>query len=336
MMWNMKPLFSVIVPVYGVERYIKKCIESILSQNFSDYELILVDDGSLDTCPEICDEYARTYDHIKVIHKVNGGLVSARKAGGKIASGRYILNVDGDDWVKDGYFKAIAKTVNKYEPDVICFGTDYCWERKVKSVPCRYGEKFYSREELEKEIFPVLFEAEDGEYFPPSIWSKAIKRDLYEKCQNNVDDRIAIGEDIACTRQAVFKAKNMYVMRECLYCYRQNDESMTKKKRAFSMLAPELISKLFFGLTDKYPQMWPQISRCVVHLFFCAALTQFHRKESYREIVASISGELDKQYIQTAIQNCCYSRKYLEGRVALFCLKYRMYFFMRLLTYVKK
>ena len=92
-------LFSVIVPIYNVQKYLKRCIESVLSQTFSDYELILVDDGSLDECPTICDEYAKTNEKIKVIHKQNGGLVSARQAGIRVATGDYVFHLDGDDAV---------------------------------------------------------------------------------------------------------------------------------------------------------------------------------------------------------------------------------------------
>ena len=89
--------FSVIVPIYNVEKYLSRCIDSVLSQTFADFELILVDDGSPDNCPEICDKYVQKDHRIKVVHKENGGLVSARQAGVSIAKGDYIFNLDGDD-----------------------------------------------------------------------------------------------------------------------------------------------------------------------------------------------------------------------------------------------
>ncbi|OUP66029.1 hypothetical protein B5F12_00450 [Pseudoflavonifractor sp. An176] len=332
----MEPLFSVIVPIYGVEKYIDKCIGSILNQTFTDYELILVDDGSLDRCPQICDEYAKTDDRIKVIHKANGGLVSARKAGCKVASGKYIVNVDGDDWIRDGYFDAIAQIAEQYEPEVICFGTIYHWGNREEEVSCQYTSKYYSREEIENEIFPVLIEAETGEYFPPSIWSKAVRRDLYRTCQDKVDDRIVIGEDVACTRQIIYWAKNMYVMNDCLYYYRQNDQSMTKSKKAFSMRSPELISHILMELASNNVQMELQVYRCVCHLFFIAALTQFNRQEHYRKIVGDIEMELEKEYIQTAIQKCYYKPLYYKGRIALFCLRHKLFYAMKLLNFTRK
>ena len=90
-------LFSIIVPIYNIEKYLSRCIDSVLAQSFSDYELILVDDGSPDNCPAICDEYAKKDSRIKVIHKKNGGLVSARQAGIVEAIGDYVFHLDGDD-----------------------------------------------------------------------------------------------------------------------------------------------------------------------------------------------------------------------------------------------
>ena len=95
----MEPLISVIVPVYGVEAYLNQCIDSILAQTHKNLEIILVDDGSPDRCPTICDEYARKDSRVRVIHKKNGGLSDARNAGLEIATGEYIGFVDSDDWI---------------------------------------------------------------------------------------------------------------------------------------------------------------------------------------------------------------------------------------------
>ena len=96
-------VYSVIVPIFKVEEYLGRCIDSILNQSFTNFELILVDDGSPDRCPEICEQYARIDDRVRVIHKTNGGLVSARNEGIRTAKGDYICYVDGDDWIHVDY-----------------------------------------------------------------------------------------------------------------------------------------------------------------------------------------------------------------------------------------
>ncbi len=118
----MKKMFSVIVPIYKVEAFLEKCIESILQQTYENFELILVDDGSPDNCPLICDRYSKKDVRIRTIHKLNGGLVSARNTGLLSAVGDYICYVDGDDWlVPDALQKVKENAIDKYHPDMIIY-----------------------------------------------------------------------------------------------------------------------------------------------------------------------------------------------------------------------
>lgn len=96
-------MISIIVPVYNVENYLERCVRSIEAQTYKDIEIILVDDGSNDLCPSLCDDFARQDSRVSVIHKENGGLVSARKAGFAAATGSYIMSVDSDDWIEKKY-----------------------------------------------------------------------------------------------------------------------------------------------------------------------------------------------------------------------------------------
>ena len=112
---NMKePLISVVVPIYKVEQYLHECIDSLINQTYKNIEIILVDDGSPDSCPSICDKYKEDNDNMVVIHKKNGGLVSARKVGVSVATGDYISYVDGDDYVEKDHFQKIADAITTY------------------------------------------------------------------------------------------------------------------------------------------------------------------------------------------------------------------------------
>lgn len=117
-----RPLISVIVPIYMIDRYIGICIESILNQTYKNLEIILVDDGGKDRCPEICDLYAQKDSRIKVIHKPNGGLVSARKAGLRKSNGKYISYVDGDDWIGSGFIEGLYTAAVTSDADMVCAG----------------------------------------------------------------------------------------------------------------------------------------------------------------------------------------------------------------------
>ena len=111
---NMSELVSIVVPVYGVEKWIRKCVSSILQQDYENIELLLIDDGSPDGSGKICDEYASKYKNVTTIHKVNGGVSSARNVGIKNAKGKYLLFVDGDDWIEADAVSKIIDFMRKH------------------------------------------------------------------------------------------------------------------------------------------------------------------------------------------------------------------------------
>ncbi|RGM04212.1 glycosyltransferase, partial [Streptococcus parasanguinis] len=121
----MKPLLTVVIPVYNVERYLKRCIESVLVQEWKDYEILLVDDGSTDNSPQICDDYVKAYDFISVIHKENGGLSEARNTGISHAKGEYVYFPDSDDWIEPNTFIALAEMLESRKFDIISFNREF-------------------------------------------------------------------------------------------------------------------------------------------------------------------------------------------------------------------
>lgn len=164
----MNPLISVIVPVYNVEKYLNRCIDSILNQTLKQIEIILVDDGSTDNSPIICDEYCERYENIKAIHKENNRVAAARNDGIKIATGKYIALVDSDDWIDPNMLEEMYNKAEEFHTDITM-----CDFRKVGveseytiSQPIREG--YYDRNMIESELFPCLIMFENIE-FPPTI-----------------------------------------------------------------------------------------------------------------------------------------------------------------------
>ena len=127
-------LISVIVPVYNIEQYVGICIESLIKQTYTDLEIIVVDDGSTDRSSALCDLYANKDKRIKVIHKQNGGLVSARKVGVAIANGKYIGYVDGDDWVEPDYYEMMYRSAVKADADTL-YGLNLLKKFKGRYIP---------------------------------------------------------------------------------------------------------------------------------------------------------------------------------------------------------
>lgn len=235
------PFVSVIVPIYMIDRYVGICIESILNQTYKHIEVILVDDGSKDRCPEICDLYASKDSRIKVIHKPNGGLVSARKAGLRQSCGVYVTYVDGDDWIGPGFIEALVTAASVFGADMVCAGQTRNLFTKSVHFSNPFPAGIYQGEKL-IELWQSMMSY--GSFYRPGIstyvWNKLFKREIVMAPQLAVDNRISIGEDGAVTYPALLACKTVAVTDNVAYHYRQREDSMLKQSAVFSQEAQKL------------------------------------------------------------------------------------------------
>ena len=224
---------SVIVPIFGVECYLSECIESIFRQTYEELEIILVDDGSLDRCGEICDYYAAIDPRIIVIHKENAGLVSARKSGLAVATGEYVGYVDGDDWVEPEMYRHMAMVASSTSADIVMEGFKKDIEGKCTEHRNGIPDGYYDEAGITETILPVMmFSSEhDRPGIYTYVWNKLFRRPLLESAQNGVWDDITYGEDAACTYPAVCRANGIAITGATHYHYRQRACSMLKGSR---------------------------------------------------------------------------------------------------------
>lgn len=314
-------LFSVIVPVYGVEKYLRQCIDSILGQTFSDFELILVDDGSTDNCPAICDEYAVKDKRINVIHKENEGVVIARQTGVENAKGEYLVFVDGDDYVALNCLELINEHIGV---DVVRFG--YIRETKNGVVKCPLPERkgYYSRENIENEIFHKLIQTEDAKYFSPAVWGSAFRKELFESNMLK-DSSLSIGEDGACVIPSIYNAQSMYIMEDCLYYYRLNLSSATKGGKVFKWEGPEIIARhLAAKINLSEFDFQEQLYRKTVHELFSVVVSQFNRKEKSVIIRKEIDQNLQNSFYCETIEKAEF-RHSIKAELMLLALRHRWY-----------
>lgn len=327
-------LFSIVVPVYGVEKYLSQCVQSIQNQTYQNIEIILVDDGSPDACPAMCDTFAQIDSRIRVIHKTNGGLVSARKAGVASVSGDYVCCVDSDDEIAPDYIERMAEVGNQFCPEIICTGYSRVSETERKEHPLRNRIGYYSKQDMEKEIFPELIQTVNARYFSPNLWGKAIKTELYRRQQLCVDDGLKIGEDGACTIPCVFHAQSMYILPECKYYYRSSDSSMTKSRKAFAWNGPKLIAEHLHKQVDMTRfDFQEQLYRKIVHEVFTVVKSQFNRKDPYERIVADIRKHLQESVYAEAIQKSSFQG--FSGRMALFSLKHKVFWLIKVFNTIR-
>lgn len=268
------PIISIIVPIYGVEKYLDQCIKSILIQTFADFEVILVNDGSKDRCSLICDEFAKKDHRVKVIHKLNGGLVSARKAGLKISKGIYVGYVDGDDWIEQTMYEELLNLALKYDADIVAAGHKEEINGNVSEVLYNnLNEGLYTNEKLNSELFPKMINTGAFSQFGvfSYLWNKLFKRDIIFDSQMDVDDNIFMAEDAACSYPAILKAKSVYIKHSAKYHYRQRVDSMVKTRDSnyleiekFNLLYEHL--KNVFKKSHHYSVLLTQLNSFILSL----------------------------------------------------------------------
>lgn len=226
-------MISVVVAIYNVENYLCQCIESLITQTYTDLEIILVDDGSLDRSGIICDEYEKRDSRVRVIHKKNGGAVSARKAGLREAKGEYVTCIDGDDWLESEMYERMLQKLEKENVDVVMCGryedTGMCSRKVYQGIK----EGRYSKGQMLDGVYPKMLTGAD--FFEwgifPSTWDKLFRKECLYGWQMKVDNRIKMGDDAACVYPCLLCADSIYIMRECFYHYRQTPSSMIKQVR---------------------------------------------------------------------------------------------------------
>lgn len=219
------PVVSIIVPVYNAEKDLHRCIDSIIAQTFTDWELFLIDDGSKDSSGVICDEFAMKDNRIRVIHKENGGVSSARNVGLDNARGEWITFVDSDDWVKPLCFEHLMLYAQTSDM-VIAYATIFRGD-KNEGVAEEYPEH-----DITDENFSLLFE-ENAMSWHTSPWSKLYKRQIIESHKLRFVQDVHIGEDAIFLYSYMLHAKNIKVTNHTDYCYRSEvSGSLTKRMNA--------------------------------------------------------------------------------------------------------
>ena len=228
----MNPKVSIIVPIYNVEKYLAECVDSLIGQTYENTEVILVDDGSKDSSGRICDEYTSEFPdkYIKVVHKENGGLVSAWKAGVEASTGEYLSFVDGDDWVDMNMIAEMTAKATGSEYEII--SSDYVIEYSRgggKSVYQRLTPGEYDRVKIEKEVIPHLL-GNEQRLIHVSRCMKLFSRKLFLDNIKYSDEKLRMGEDFIVTIPCFLDAQRIYVMdHKAYYHYRYVNESMVHK-----------------------------------------------------------------------------------------------------------
>lgn len=320
-------LFSVVVPVYNAEKYIQECIDSILAQTYTDFELILVNDGSSDNSGKICDEYATKDDRIKVIHKKNEGSVFARRDGAIISKGEYILIVDSDDYISKELLAKADSIIGKYNPDIIAYNANYVLKDSAKEIRNFFDEGLYTGVALEKVKSSIIYDKTQygivsGVLY--SLWSKIIKRNLLIKYQKNVPKNIRKGDDLAVTAPIIANCSSIYFFDSAEYHYRYNYNSIMNSFSCDEMKSCKTLCGYLDNIMGEVYRN--QISVFVLYSsrdYIVSAARQFDTYKKYKEFInITIDNDIVKRIREAKVY-----KPTKKDRIIIFMLKHRIYYF---------
>lgn len=304
------PLINVIVPIYNVEQYLRKCVDSLLRQTFQSYTIILVDDGSPDACPMICDEYHEKYpEKVSVIHKKNGGLSDARNVGVSAANAQFVVFVDSDDYVSDNYLESL------YQPHVQ-YGADIVVTRMCREYVREDGSVY--RENPEQQALCVLEHdsALEELFYEKRIaafaWGKLIPRSLALKYPYPVGKYF---EDSFTTYKQFCACSKIVIAPEVTYYYLQRNGSI--QRRAFEKKHMDLfysVLEMEKFLTDKH--MTAEVQTAMSYRFCRACYVTLRHavqldKKAYSEVCKTIIPEYKKHIMKTLKSDCSLKEKML-------------------------
>ena len=277
----MDDLISVIVPVYKVENYLDRCVESITNQTYKNLEIILVDDGSPDNCPRMCDEWSKKDSRIKVIHKENGGLSDARNAGMVIATGEVISFIDSDDYIDLNMYELLINKMHETDSDIVSCGVNWVDESgRVLKSDIVLSDVVFSTVEAMKELL------DDGALKQP-VWNRIYKREIaltipFEKGKCH--------EDVFWSYQAVGKSKRICVINQVFYYYVQRSDSIMGRSFSETRLdALEANHNRCAYIKKNFPELYTHAS--YIYLVTCMYLLQcilyYHSDKKNIDVILS-------------------------------------------------
>lgn len=340
---NNQPILSIIVPVYGVEKYLDQCVQSLVNQAERNIEIILVDDGSPDRCPEMCDNYAKSDSRIRVIHKQNGGQGYARNSGLDIATGEYVTFVDSDDYVAGDTYQYLLNRHASSQYDAIYFQfqkfTDPSSPSEQKELPWKHI-RVREIDALKLDIISPASHVRKEHTVPCTIWNVLYRREFLEQhhIRFHSEREFSTGEDLIFNLDFLSVATSVCMDSSVLYFYRYNPYSTThtvslerfKKYAKFDTFLRE--SRQRWNLPDEAETRISRLTignfRSVFQLVLSSSENRHRKRDIFRQAVGN-------QTLQDALRTYPCPDYALYQRLFAIAMRWKSYWLASLLTYVK-
>jgi len=339
---------SVIVPVYKVpEIYLRKCIESLVEQNLKEIEIILVDDETPDDGGKICDEYAKKYNNIKVIHQKNQGVSVARNSGIEIARGEWVAFVDSDDWVEEDMFSKLYNVAKKSDSEIIICSTYVNYEEKqVENSFFKYETKKFEGKEKEEVQLQLIAKGVNN-YFPPEVgcgvpWGKLYKKEFIEKKKLRFIPNLVRMQDNIFNLYAFEEANSILYVNEFLYHYRKSNESVCNKYNEKVIEYFEKVNKqteIFINKYNKSEIFKKALDIKIVMSFHSYFLLNFFNKQNNKKYIVKrkeIIELINSEPYSTSIKNIDFSLLIPLEKIFVKCISKKWIFALYLLMNIKE
>lgn len=325
------PLVSIVVPVYHVGAYLHQCVDSILGQTYQNIQLILVDDGGDDECPDICDQYAAKDSRVISVHKENEGQSFARKTGVEKSTGDYFMFVDGDDWLEQNAVGDSLRTALEQNADVVCFGYKRVYENKkfeTSVFPWFKDSRVWERNEitdLQRRIIGLsgaeLAYVEAADRMAP-MWGKLYSAEVVTAGKWVSEREVGSSEDALFNLYALSACKRFVYMNQFLYCYRKTNEQATTR-----CYCKEMVQKweILFDYFWKYISQTGSIPRCEEALnnrialsILGIGLNELNSERGFRK---------KAEYLRSVIKKRQWQKAYGELHYEYFPIKWKVFFY---------
>lgn len=308
------PKISVIVPVYRVEKYLGRCVNSLLGQTLSDIEIILVDDGSPDGCPALCDEFAKKDGRIKVLHKENEGLGLARNSGMSLAVGEYIAFVDSDDYVKSEMYRTLYEAAQRENADIamcgLCCigGIMSAKENDVQNINCFDGYTVFDGKEgidrLMLDISGALPKEDQDSRYGFSSVKNIYRKEVLEKNKIRfLSEKEVMSEDVFFLLDFLDKCECAVGVPGAFYCYCRNGQSLSKSYRSDRFEKCRLIIDGINGVLSK------RMDESVYKIYSDRLFQAYARAACMQEIQFAPSNGIDKKELDRRLKAICNSNR---------------------------
>lgn len=331
-------LVTIVVPVYNVEKYLNRCIESLVNQTYRNLEIILVDDGSPDNCPIICDEWADKDCRIKVIHKTNAGLGMARNSGIDCASGKYIFFFDSDDYVDVTIVEKCVLSARKHDSDVVIYGRCEVYE-DGRCVPKEVASEkdVFVKEEVINDLLPAMFTYDMG--FGVSAWGKMFSLDTIRRFSLRfVSEREIISEDAYFSLEYFSNISKALIINECLYFYYKREDSLSRSFRLDRHKQNDkFLQKTVSYARDKHlPEKVVTHLTARYHMYVVASMKQLLVSDLPAENKTVMLNEMFRSTVlRTSINTRVIKVHATSLKVFFALLKFRCYLICKGLLYIK-